>query len=652
MNTLRQIALPIETRSMQLGTIAFAVLWIGQPFALANPLQTPIMELAAKVAHNRAPRAADTPAENRQEAPSARPTASNASPLLGPNEREDFRRRAGEAANAPDCSPEAVGFLNDAWNLMKAHPGDGEVAVVVAREALRLRHDDFAWQAVQVLGGAQSQREQFDALLSEDPDTASVLGTSCTAIRNAVTQLRSSGFEFGDADEGLARSRFRAAIIDAASLLSKLSWTPEDCDHSMGRLAVDTAGQLGEALAEILPWLGQRQFEQILANVLYTLSEHPLHDAVLESLLERMASARGTAPLKVFELELAERCRGRHARARSLARLATAPCSSHAESLRRAIEVVKELRLAGGEMQPTEYRHCTEQTVIEKDLSLCRELARAYVRIGAPVYPGIEAPFVGEVQPPRLATPPEQAPTSLPRQPAELQSPNLGLVSSEAQPSQIEPLYNIHELLFRKRELDLWGRSVVKALEEERARASGQPASTPSGKKPEAAHAGGGVMSTPRPTVGDAQPLASTLSKAEDAMLRGDRIAAEALLHEAFATAKALPANAPAMLGLRRLFDLTTRAGDLEFAEEVLDAAFTANPPHNPTVSRFRAVAAHALDDLVATLAEQLAGRGEPRKAACVVRKYIDRGASSSAFAGVARGRLNFAAVSRLAQNR
>jgi hypothetical protein len=122
--------------------------------------------------------------------------------------------------------------------------------------------------------------------------------------------------------------------------------------------------------------------------------------------------------------------------------------------------------------------------------------------------------------------------------------------------------------------------------------------------------------------------------------MRGDGVAAKALLHDVFADMKGPPADLDASRW-RCLFELAIRAGDLELAEAVLDEMFTLETP------RQRWNQGHALDHLVATLAESLAGGGNPRRAECLVRKYMDRGASSLARTGFAKGRVNFALESR-----
>jgi hypothetical protein len=566
-------------------------------------------------------------------------------------ERERFRIRAREASDAPDCSDVAPAFLRDARDLMKRYPDDGEIAVVVAKEALRLRNDDYAWEAMHVLDGPVSQADRLRALLEDEPSRASVLGISEKEVVETLTQLREAGFDAAGGDGNFAESRFRAAILDAASILNGVKWDPLRIDSDMRNLALETAVHLGDSIGRELPWIAQEgrgrmlAFESTVERVLAAFrgrhAAHPLKDVVLEGLLARIVAERESAPAgwvlaevlrakehgrKLVELQLVEEICGRHARARWLARLATTHAFDKVELLRRAVDVTRQLRTDGGK-NASEYFSDTEASALQKDVLLCAELARAYVRTGSPIY---------SRDPAWPLKVPDPSPDPVRERPVSFDPP------SSKQPRPIQPLEEIVEWLFPDFQVraGLCEAIIRKAIVDERERvARGHPSGLAEFGNYPFGWDGNARTRTPAGSQ-CGEPLVPPFSDAEHAVMRGDGIAAKALLHGVFTDMKGPPADLIASRW-RCLFDLAIRADDLELAEAVLDEMFTLE------TSRQRWTHGHALDALVATLAEALAGRGNPRSAECLVRKYMERGASSLGRTGIAKGRVNFALESR-----
>jgi hypothetical protein len=540
--------------------------------------------------------------------------------LISPSERHEFLRRAREVADAPDCSDVVFEFLVEARKLMVAHPHDAEVAIVVAREALRLRHDAFACEATKVLENLRS-RDLFSALLVDENEQVSLLGASSNAIKTTCELLRSRGFDGGD--EGSAQSQCRAALTDTALLLASVERDWEVHHPDMASFAVDTASQLGRVLADTCtqwdPWMLKR----VVYGVLRTLARADLHVHVVEGFLAERVAGRGSArtPIEDFELAAAESFQERHLQVKWLAKLATSPHSNHKEALRRAVSLAERLR-PWEKSARHNFAGLHRFEGVPRYLLVCTELARAYVRTGAPLYPPDRPPQAEVAQ--RL--------------------------EPRARSFEPPPFSEVMQRLEAQGELDrteliLIRDMVSRAIADERNRVAGRHPSTP----PEPRRAefpigypiGYEAVSNLRPeSFGDGE-LLGLLREAEFASQQGDCVAVGVHMRDAITAIKARPIRNSVMWEWRCLFCMAARMDDLSLAEEVLDGAFAAQRP--PHLSRVLEGRPHPLDDLVATLAEWCALHGEVWRAECLVRKYQDRGASSFALVGVARGRLSSA---------
>jgi hypothetical protein len=594
--------------------------------------------------------------------------------LLNDAERTDFRFRAQESAVAPDCSEIVSAFLLDARNLMRTHPHDAEIAIVVAREALRLRNDDFAWEATEVLEDPWAPWDVCSL------DWISLLNLPAPdSIDGARWRLAQAGFEDHFYPDDGAKSRFRAGVFDAAWLLRDSGWAHDIESHrTLVQLASETATELESTLSAARSWLGESSFDRTVARVLHILKPDPLHDVMIESLVARTVAARGSAPfapLSESDLELAGRCNGRHSRARCLASLATRSTVADAESLRRAVRVARELR---GPDILGDYWYDTEASRIQKDVELCAALAKAYVRVRAPIFPPVPtSPFQFPPDPQSSQEKSRPRVRSVKELGVDLQlllSETYGTkdpVLGDTRPSEIEPFHDLWTHIFPEEEARraFW-RVIEKALADERKKVA-QGLSTPPHGISSIAGGPTAVEAVEGPCSHSGDPR---LADAEAAIRGGKLDAARDILKLALEAVAAHPPNDNSRRELRCIFGLAIRADDLALAEVILDRCFETTPRPDKAESRSKFVSdevesklqrtsagpfaakqyrpamnihskssSHQLDDLVATLADHLARRGDSQGAVCALRKYMDLGASARSLAGFARGRLMFA---------